>query len=256
MFVSPTPLRVLVTHAALLAAALIGVASLGWATTTGWRPSVVASAPYRPCPENGRPCRVLPLGDSLTWGIGYDGGYRVRLFARAQAAGKRITFTGAMHNGPFLESGAPFPRNHEGHSGWKIAQIMSTVPRPALNTVPDVVLLHAGTNDIYAHTPVPVMADALEALLDRIEHTAPSALIVVAEILPLTDPALCDTARSYNAELTRRVLIRQARGEHLTIADQFNDFPVALLSDGVHPTRAGYERMADVWYAAIEPFLH
>ena len=249
-------LRVWSARAALVLTALVGVASLGWATTLRARQSAIVSGPYRPCPKNGQPCRVLPLGDSLTWGIGYDGGYRVALFERARRAGKHLTFTGAMHNGPFVESGVHFPRNHEGHSGWKIAEIMSTVPTPALNTMPDIVLLHAGTNDIYAHTLVPVMADALEALLDRIEYTAPSALIVVAQILPLTDPSLRDAAQRYNAELARRVRSRQARGEHLVIADQFDGFPVALLSDGVHPTQAGYERMADVWYASVEPFLN
>jgi lysophospholipase L1-like esterase len=257
MQLSRTPLCAqLIRRGALLAAAFMGVASLGWATARTLRsPSVAASEPFRPCPEDGQPCRVLPLGDSLTWGIGYDGGYRVALYERAQAAGKHLTFTGSLHNGPLLEAGLPFPRNHEGRSGWKIAQIMSTVPTPALNTAPDIVLLHAGTNDIYAHTPASVMADALEALLDRIEHAAPQALIVVAQIVPLTDPALRDAAFAYNAELVGRVHRRQARGEHLIIADQFSEFPVAMLSDGVHPTQAGYEQMAGVWYTAIAPYL-
>jgi lysophospholipase L1-like esterase len=28
-----------------------------------------------------------------------------------------------------------------------------------------------------------------------------------------------------------------------------------LLSDGVHPTRLGYEQMGSAWYAAIAPYL-
>ena len=212
-------------------------------------------APYQACPTPPEPCRVLPLGDSLTWGIGYDGGYRVALFERARAARKNITFTGSLQNGPALAAATSFPRHHEGRSGWRIAQVMTTVPSPALNSVPHIILLHLGTNDVYARASAPVMADALEALLDRLEHAAPHALIVVAEIVPLTDPALRDAAETYNEVLKQRILVRQARGEHLLLADQFSDFPTALLSDGVHPTQAGYERMAAVWYAAIGSYL-
>lgn len=38
--------------------------------------------PFDPCPEAGKTCLIMPLGDSITWGIrGYNnGGYRVPLF--------------------------------------------------------------------------------------------------------------------------------------------------------------------------------
>ena len=177
------------------------------------------------------------------------------LFKRSQTAGKRITFTGSLKNGPSFSDGMLFPRSHEGRSGWTIGQIMTTVPSPALDTLPHIVLLHAGTNDIYAHASAPVMADALEALIDRLEHAAPQSLIVVAEIVPLTDPALRIAAENFNKELKRRVQAPQARGQHLILADQFTQFSTEMLSDGVHPTQAGHERMANVWYAAIIPYL-
>ena len=242
---------------ALITAGLVGVSVSvsGWVTARHSR--AVASAanePYQPCPVRGSACRILPLGDSLTWGIGYDGGYRVALFEAARAAGKQISFTGSLQNGPWLSNGTRFPRNHEGRSGWTIEQIATTVPKPALNTLPHIVLLHAGTNDVYAHASAAAMAAQLDALLDRLERTAPQALIVVATILPLTDPELRNAAQAYNEELKRRVQARKARGEHLIIADQFDGFPTAMLSDGVHPTQTGYERMAHVWYAAIAPY--
>src|SRR5947207_492514 len=70
--------------------------------------------PASPCPSDGEPCRILPLGDSLTWGLGYEGGYRVALFQRASAAGKRITFVGSLQNGPPSVGGQPFPRHNQG----------------------------------------------------------------------------------------------------------------------------------------------
>jgi lysophospholipase L1-like esterase len=179
----------------------------------------------------------------------------VALFARARAAGKHITFTGSLQNGPLLVGGEAFPRNHDGRSGWTIAQIATTIPRPALTGSPHIVLLHAGTNDVYAHENAAAIADELEALLDRLERAAPQALIVVAQIVPLADPSLQSVVAAYNQELARRIETRRARGEHLILVDQSSDFPTNLLSDGVHPTRAGYERMASVWFAAIAPYL-
>lgn len=241
---------------ALAIAAVIGVALL--VGLVGRSRSTLAAStgvPYRPCPEQAGPCRVLPLGDSITWGIGYDGGYRVGLFERALGEHKQLTFTGSLKNGPESVNGTAFPRQHEGRSGWTIEQVLNTVPYPAFETTPHIVLLHVGTNDVYAHHDPEAIADRLDALLDCIEHVAPRALIVVAEIIPLTDPALRDTAARYNAELRRRVAVRRARGEHVLSVDQFRDFSTSLLSDGVHPTRAGYEQMAATWYAAIAPYL-
>ena len=52
------------------------------------------------------------------------GGYRVELFSKANAAGKKITFTGSLSNGPSMVDGVTFPKNNEGHSGWKIDQLL------------------------------------------------------------------------------------------------------------------------------------
>ncbi len=60
---------------------------------------------------------------------------------------------------------------------------------PALHTVPQIVLLRAGTNDGYAQASASALANGVERLLDRVERGAPQALIVVAELLPLDDRA-------------------------------------------------------------------
>jgi lysophospholipase L1-like esterase len=115
--------------------------------------------------------------------------------------------------------------------------------------------LHVGTNDIYAHESPSRIAERAELLIDRLEQAAPQALIAVAEIVPQTDPALNEDSARYNAELALRVQARRGRGEHLLVVDQFSGFSTTLLSDGVHPTRAGYEQMASAWYRAIAPYL-
>jgi lysophospholipase L1-like esterase len=208
---------------------------------------------YAPCPAAGEPCRILPLGDSITFGIGYDGGYRVELFRRAHADGKNITFTGSLSNGPSMVDGVPFPRKNEGHSGWKIDQLEPLIPTPALQELPHIVLLMIGTNDVAQNDDLPNATKRLDSLLDRIVMNAPDALIVVATITPLSRGG--QAVQAYNAAIPAVIDARADAGEHVLLVDMFKDFPTTELGDGVHPNRQGYERMARVWYEAISSTL-
>ncbi|WP_437814988.1 SGNH/GDSL hydrolase family protein [Sorangium sp. So ce1078] len=206
---------------------------------------------FQPCPETG-PCKVLPLGDSITFGLGFDGGYRVELFRLARQDDHEITFTGTQQmNGPTMVDGAPFPRNHEGISGETIQQIANRVPTPALRDIPHIVLVHAGTNDMYRD---PNGADTrLGALLDELIAGAPDALIVVSSIIPF--PGAVNPVNTFNAAIPGLVEERANAGAHIIYADQFMGFPTSELGDGVHPNQAGYARMAGVWYDAISGYL-
>src|SRR5690606_15758517 len=81
----------------------------GGATVTSGGGS--SSGDFQPCPETG-PCKILPLGDSITFGLGFDGGYRVHLFQLALEDDHEITFTGTQQpNGPDTVDGVSFPKN-------------------------------------------------------------------------------------------------------------------------------------------------
>src|SRR5438045_11749 len=152
--------------------------------------------PFQPCPATG-PCRVLPLGDSLTFGVGSagaGGGYRVPLFRRALGAKQSLTFVGSQANGPDTVDGVAFPRGHEGYRGYSIEpgggrEGLSTVVAKIVTAAqPHVVLLLAGTNDVGATIIDPPHApDRLAALIDRVVEAAPAALILVAQIPPSMD---------------------------------------------------------------------
>ena len=209
---------------------------------------------YTPCPTDGSPCKILPLGDSITRGVksSDEGGYRSQLFKLIVAANQKVTFTGSLNNGPTQVSGQAFPRMHEGHSGWTITQLGPLIPSPALGGKPNIVLLHIGTNDIGYRDPAG-MATHLEALLDKIAQNGPDALIVVAQITAArTDNDIRD---AYNAKIPGIVQSRAAKGQHIISVD-VNKLPMAgLSSDGVHPNDQGYTYMAGVWYAAIKDLL-
>jgi len=211
------------------------------------------SAAAGPCPAPPEPCKVLPLGDSITFGIGYDGGYRVELFRKTVSDGKLLTFTGSVMNGPRMIEGMPFPRNNEGHSGWKIDQLVPLIPSPALEVVPHIILLMIGTNDVAQNDDLQGAPERLAKLLDLLAQHAPDALVVVATILPLGRASAAVT--TYNEAIPALVQERMGVGKRVLLVDQFEGFPMNELGDGVHPNQQGYERMAAVWYDAISGFL-
>lgn len=207
---------------------------------------------FEPCPASGV-CKIMPLGDSITDGTGFSGGYRVELFAKAVADQKSITFVGSLSNGPNTVAGATFPKAHEGHFGWTINQVDDLIPDPALNPAPHIVLLHLGTNDINQNMGSGAPA-RLGSLIDQIVTKLPSALVIVAKIIP--EPSKAAGIATFNDALPQVVQTRANAGKHVILIDQFTGFPASELGDGVHPNQAGYTRMAGVWYAAVKGYLH
>ncbi len=204
---------------------------------------------FEPCPA-AEPCKILPLGDSITFGLGFDGGYRVELFRLALNNGHDVTFTGTQSpNGPMMVEGVTFPRNHGGISGETIQQIADRIPQPELTEMPHIILVHAGTNDM-VQSPDGA-TDRLGALMDELIAEAPDALIVVSNIIPLS----FSDVSAFNEPIPSMVEQRAEEGAHIIFVDQFEGFPMSELGDGVHPNEAGYARMAGKWFEAIEGYL-
>jgi lysophospholipase L1-like esterase len=230
----------------------MGTATSTAMTSTG-SPTTGGGAEFAPCPAAGQPCLILPFGDSITDGFGTPGGYRIELFRMALTDNHDISFVGSQQNGPDLVDGVSFPRDHEGHSGWKIDDIAGRVPNPAFSPTPHIVLLMIGTNDINQNDNLDQAPGRLGNLIDSVTETAPEALVVVASVTPLSFSA--DLVDAYNAAISPLVEERAGEGKHVMFVDQNSDFPTSELADGVHPNPAGYARMAGVWYEVIEPYL-
>jgi lysophospholipase L1-like esterase len=188
--------------------------------------------------------RVMPLGDSLTEGLSVAGGYRIDLWSKLVAGGYKVDFVGSMSNGPSTLG----DHDHEGHSGWTIAQIDANVGTWLPTYTPRTILLHIGTNDIYGSDPAGAPA-RLATLLDHITALAPNADVFVAQIIPVS---CCDaTVRTYNAAIPGIVQARVNAGKHLHLVDMYDALSTADLLDGIHPGTVGYGKMATVWYNAL-----
>lgn len=235
-------------------------------------PSADAGAPppvaFSPCPSDGAPCAIMPLGDSITFGVGSSGGgYRVELFRQALASDRSITFVGtAPPNGPENVEGQPFPRSHQGHSGFSISggaagSLAQVVSDSLVPSDPDIVLLMIGTNDINGNIDAANAPARLGALLDQIILGAPDALLVVAQIVPTTVAATNVRVEAYNGAIPALVEARVAQGKHVRLVDMYApfvanpSFATALMNDFLHPNDAGYVVMGQTWFDAIEDVL-
>ncbi|WP_437678259.1 SGNH/GDSL hydrolase family protein [Sorangium sp. So ce131] len=219
---------------------------------------------FQPCPASG-PCKIMPFGDSITQGFNVAGGYRAPLFHLALEADRDITFVGSAsdYSVPTVD-GVTFPRNHEGHGGWTIegsngiAQLVGTsIP----NYQPNIITLMIGTNDINGNINRADAPNRLGKLLDSIFMRDPNILVVLAQIVPTRTDATNNAIMAYNAAMPDLVSTRVSMGQHIVLVDMYTAFTSdtnyrqTLLGDNLHPNQAGYNRMADVWFEALSPYL-
>jgi lysophospholipase L1-like esterase len=227
-----------------LAAAVLAGGVLG---APAGRPAALAAAPAARVPDGAAPVRIMPLGDSLTWGKGSSGGsgYRADLFGRLTAAGVAVDFVGTRHTGAGADA------DHEGYPGWRIDQIADHVDDWLAQDAPDVVLLDIGTNDYVQHRDLPFTTERLAGLIDRILADAPNARIVVAKLLVIAGAERSLGVEAFNAALP---WIAARHADRVTVADM-SRISAASTVDGVHPRDAGYRQMAYQWFQALRGVL-
>ncbi|MEU1677877.1 cellulose binding domain-containing protein [Micromonospora zamorensis] len=217
-----------------------------WWTALAAVAAMVAAVPIATTPasaESNGGVRVMPLGDSITDGFNVPGGYRIELWQRFTTGGYRVDFVGSQFNGPASLG----DHDHQGHSGWTIAQIDANVVNWLRATNPRTVLLHIGTNDMYGDTSG--APGRLAALVDKITNNAPNADVFVATIVPKSGAD--NQVRAYNAAIPGIVQTRAAAGKRVHLVDMYRALTLSDLADGVHPNATGYRKMAAAWYDAL-----
>ncbi|MET7417635.1 GDSL-type esterase/lipase family protein [Dactylosporangium sp. NPDC005555] len=195
-----------------------------------------------------RPIKVMPLGDSITWGVGSpsSSSYRAPLYNRLVAgAGYNVDFVGSQQSGTLPDT------DNEGHSGWRIEQIAASVDGWLATYQPDVVLLHIGTNDMNQNYQVSTAPQRLGSLIDQILAARPTATVLVAKIVPALDATIQARIDTFNAAVPGLV---GSRGPRVKLAD-LSTLAASDLNDTLHPNDAGYAKMAVRWYTALESVL-
>ncbi|KAL8772318.1 MAG: hypothetical protein Q9209_002530 [Squamulea sp. 1 TL-2023] len=197
---------------------------------------------------NGIEVRIYPLGDSITTGDQSSGGNGYRIGLQKALAGSKVSFVGSKFNGNMQDGW------NEGWAGFNISQIAEKAKLSQLWMDPNIILIHAGTNDLNVVPPVdPRNAlDRLGALIDQVVADGPSSVILVAQIIHIKDAKADAQIQAYNNAIPGIVQKRANAGHKVMVVDMRGVMSADLGKDGFHPIDAGYQKMADVWFRGIQ----
>lgn len=230
-----------------------------------------------------KPLRIMPVGDSITRGTYLShsglpnklgGGWRKVLQDRLRAEGIAFEFVGELDYNAYGDKGVLdplFSPRHHGLAGFGNQGILSggVVPTPkdflaakgvaeirvpgiveALKrNTPDIVLLMSGANGFDERQRDKLITVICENF---------KGILLVANITPQKPPrAGYEKVVPYNSSLPGTVERLKSKGFKIYFVDMYSALSVDDISaDGVHPSAAGMEKMASVWFAAMQPFFN
>lgn len=193
------------------------------------------------------PLRVMPLGDSITWGEGSStgNGYRGPLWDRLTADGHPLDFVGTLRGGSMSD-----PAN-EGHCGHRIDEIAALADASLTRYRPNLVTLEIGTNDLNGNYQPATATARLKSLIDQITGAVPDATVLVASLVVSTSGAVEQYRAAYNRAIPQIVSEAQAAGKHVAYVDM-SSLTAADLVDTLHPNDSGYQKMADAFHRGVQ----
>jgi acyl-CoA thioesterase I len=229
---------------------------------------VAAPSPYLSC--------ILPVGDSITQGDLQHLSYRYWLWKSLTDGGHKFGFVGSMRNRELRDpklAALPYPDSkfdidHEGHWGKKPSEILTLMQAVANwdKQTPGIVLLHAGTNEVWTagtETAAAISTRAIADLgkvIDFLRTKNPKVLIFVAKIIPLNTlkyaGGIADSIDAINQKISAMVDAKTTVDSPVAVVDQANGFTDDdFLPDGIHPNEVGEKKLAAKWLKSIEPVL-
>ncbi|MEV0620600.1 GDSL-type esterase/lipase family protein [Nonomuraea sp. NPDC050404] len=196
-----------------------------------------------------REVRVMPLGDSITYGVqSSDGnGYRDEMHAylKSIAIGGKVDFVGSV------KSGSMGDRDNEGHPGRRIDEIATIAECMVPRYKPSLIFLHAGTNDMNQNHELSSAPARLKELISRALRST-RATVLVAKLIPTDKPGLQPRIDAFNAALPGMVKDLQAEGKQVLLVDMKRVLVRDGLQNDAHPTDTGYAKMAGAWAGAVQ----
>ncbi|KAK0643781.1 GDSL-like Lipase/Acylhydrolase [Cercophora newfieldiana] len=199
------------------------------------------------------PLRILPVGASVTFGVGSTTGnsYRKDLRDTLTAAGHQVNFVGRNRNGNFADN------NVEATSGFVISQISASARAAAPMFLPNLVLIEAGTNNCNSGALVQDAGANVTSLVEDLFKLSPGVTIVIATLMA-NKVAAQDACRvDVNTQYQDVATALEAQGRKIVLVDMRSaEGPTTEdLADSRHPNDRGYVKMAAVWNKGIEVAL-
>lgn len=210
----------------------------------------------------------MPLGDSITQAYVGRVGYRYRLWKQMVDAGMNFEWIGSLTehsknglktipNPPSLDElnpdykGLTFPREHEGHSGWRTDQILKDMKGwlPTYTCKPTCVMLHLGSNDMMQGNSVSSTLNELDSLINILKDSGADPTILLAVPIPS-----CGLQYKPKTELGEKIakMGDPSRKVHVVRMDEIGFSARHDTFDWCHPNDSGEEKMAAKWFEAVE----
>ncbi|MEV0973560.1 FG-GAP-like repeat-containing protein [Microtetraspora glauca] len=228
-----------VTATVWLAAQLVNLGRIAY-------PLMVAAARRLGYPTPASNMRIMPLGDSITQGMGSPtrSSYRAELWEGLKPVTEVVNFVGTQESGNLPDN------DHEGHIGWRIDQIAAVAECALPYYRPNVVTLHAGTNDMNQNYAVETAPQRLVQLVERILALSPGVTVLVATLVPSTKPDVGPRIQEYNRRITPLIQQLRDQGKRVRLVDM-SAVTTADLYDQLHPNDTGYRKMGEAFTRAV-----
>ncbi|KAI0452286.1 SGNH hydrolase-type esterase domain-containing protein [Xylaria acuta] len=194
--------------------------------------------------------RLMPLGGSITYGVGSsDGnGYRRFLYEALGSCGFNPSMLGSRKTGTMDSN------SHEGWRGFKIHEIQEKGIKSAKVQLPNIFAVNSGSNDCIQDFEIGKAGERIDDMLHRLWEASPGSTIVLSTLVMNCDGQVNSRVVEINDQI--RKLVGRRAGEHkrIVLADMYTPCGPqgGDLMDGLHPNDAGYKKMADIWYNSIQ----
>ena len=196
---------------------------------------------------------VYPVGDSITWGATVAGGYRSPLYQKLTAAGYDVDMVGSTTSFSDQVLRDAGEEHHDGHGGWTILQIDQQIERwLQLFEVPDVILIHIGTNDFGSGNSNTNAINQLDNLMTKIALATPTSHMIVTNLLERDGSANTYIQTEFNPFIIDKIFRQLSLGRKVSFLDMRAAVPLSDMPDGLHPNLDGLTKMADAYFGAIQ----
>ncbi len=202
--------------------------------------------------------RIMPLGDSITHGNPNVDTYRRPLWKMLKKTGARLDFVGSMNDNHLQAwpTHLDFDMDHEGHGGWRTDEVLARIDSWAWQAVPDIVLLHLGTNDILQYQKNEDTVEELRQIIIILRKHNPRIEILLAQLIPLRDRTANVRVQKMNVLLPDMAQSITTDDSPVHIVNQYEGFDTLKdTDDGIHPNEFGIVKMAQRWHEALADCL-
>lgn len=240
--------------------------------------AVTAIPQMRLHPQAADTIKIMPVGDSITEGVGENGGYRKYLDYFLKQKNIAFDLVGPKNDGQasfnYKGQNVSYDGNHAGYSGFQIKQIPDWGRQQGNtgslynelknnNTVgkfkPDIILLIIGTNDMTANRSMDDCANDLRDLVDyMLADMAPNGTVFMGSIPEFTAyGGNAQRVGNYNGTVKKVAEEYANKGKNVRFADVHGclNGTADLGFDQLHPNGGGYEKMGKFWSETLEEFL-